>query len=196
MRKFFCVFLSIVILFVFSSCQPKIDEKRIVDISTKTQIIHYGKGVILDGKYVLTVAHIFSNADENTSICTVTDMNGTKYEGKILYLSSSHDLAIIEHKSSFSPLKITNVSALVHMNNGEYLTKTKVLNEVNCAQIGKPSTLLALPPVAKRGDSGSPLFDKNGNLVGMVCSLSNDGKYSYALPPDVIRDFLDKFFQK
>lgn len=44
---------------------------------------------------------------------------------------------------------------------------------------------------AERGSSGSPLYDEDGDVVGVVYAATSDGQHSLAVPVETLRELLD-----
>jgi len=76
-----------------------------------------------------------------------------------------------------------------------YTFKTFIANVNQLPYIVDPLFIEYFSPIFKvriglsRGSSGSPVFDENGNLVGMI--ITTDGiNFSHALTSEVLKNFL------
>lgn len=122
--------------------------------------------VINDGKMVLTCSHC-CNSDCKTGIYN----NRTFIEGAIIFDNSEEDIAILEFKEKLGePLKIIDSEYLEIGNEvftvGYPLNKDKTLIAGHVA--GFEDGLIKIDSSINNGNSGGPLFNINGEIIGVI----------------------------
>ena len=168
-----------------------------------------GTGVIftIDG-YVLTNHHVIEGAKK---ISIEINRNNIRraYNGRVILSDEENDLAIIKitdnlftpfsyipFKINYSDLKVgSSVFALgypyasiigedIRFNEGTISSRTGFQGNQSTYQMSVP---------IQPGNSGSPLFDKNGNLAGLVyANLKLTDNISYAIKSKIIIEFINK----
>jgi len=160
-----------------------------------------GSGVIIDSRgVVVTNAHIVQNA----AGISVRLFNGTRLEGKLIHVIPGSDIAFLSIRPLF-PL------ACVPLANSDVLTKGsrvycigRALNHQGALFGGEVSAILKQRTLRKfrttfmqvrfgfhlyGGDSGSPILDPRGDLVGLVSGGRRHGDMAtLAIASNVIRD--------
>jgi S1-C subfamily serine protease len=167
-------------------------------VSTST-----GSGVIIDSHHVLTARHVVTDGRIH-----VITMDGQSHPGTVVKAERINDLAIVE----FSTL--TNVTS------GIELSDTAMAGE-DAITIGHPSindsdldfsvskgivsyvdrslntwsikTQVDTP--INEGNSGGPVFNLSGKLIGIVTSgYSTKQNINFIIPLDTIKEFLHSFY--
>ena len=169
-----------------------------------------GSGIILtsDG-YVVTNYHVVEDAKQIFIDITNED-NVKSYKAKVIQKDDINDLAILKIEDdgfspnlkieySFSNLGTVDVGAQVYtigyplaLNglgtsakfvDGRISSKMGYRNAINSYQTSIP---------VQPGNSGGPLFDKNGELVGiMVATVQNTDNVSYAIKLSYLNNLID-----
>ena len=154
-----------------------------------------GSGVIIDADAdILTALHVVSDAAK----ITVTFADGTTYEAKIFARQPDNDIAGIRalgHPDQMAVATLGNANALnvgddaIVIGNPFGLSRslsTGVISglhrSIQPPGADKPMTeLIQFDASVNPGNSGGPLFNRNGDVVGIVSGLANpNGQASFA----------------
>jgi serine protease Do len=157
-----------------------------------------GSGVIIseDG-YILTAGHVSGTPDRN---CTVILSDGKKLKGKTLGYNKGIDSGLV---------KITDKGKYPFVGLGE---SGKLQTGQWCLTLGHPGGFRpGRPPVLRLGrilasnknlirtdcalvggDSGGPLFDLAGRVIGIHSRISNDITANIHVPVDTYRETWDR----
>jgi S1-C subfamily serine protease len=167
-----------------------------------------GSGFVVDGSgYVLTAAHVAVKAGNTVSVRAA---NGRVYSGRVIDIRPDNDMALIKLKSFSGKAVTPAATACVSKGEGvfslgkpEEQGDTARLGHVEAERFGRPVSYgkygypdaMVLRMDTKRGESGGPLFNRNGELAGMVVSTLADGNgrplnLAHALPLSQIAPFL------
>jgi S1-C subfamily serine protease len=171
-----------------------------------------GSGFVVDGSgYVMTAAHV---AKRTGNVVSVRAANGRVYSGDVVALNAGNDMAIIRLRGfSGKPVTPADNQCLARGNFvyslgrpheqgdtarlGEFESQSfgqSVRYSGADAKFGYPDAMV-LRLSTQKGESGGPLFDADGNLVGMVVSTlyDNTGKplnIAHAVPSRTLAGFL------
>lgn len=172
-----------------------------------------GSGIILtENGYILTNQHVVGNKYSN---CYVTLENGKSYSGSVLWADSNIDLAIvkitannldyIELGDSDNISLADEVYAIGNPIGIEFQrTVTKgIISGINrtikLQEVGKESymeDLIQTDATINEGNSGGPLINKNGELIGINTVKITDAEgIGFAVPVNIIKPILEKFVQ-
>lgn len=173
--------------------------------STRSQIS--GSGAIIDGNYIITNAHVVSNAK---FIQVSKDQSSKRVTAKIKYISHQADLAILEvdDKSFFNgtkQLKFTqnvktgdNVTVLGYPMGGATLSTTKGtisrIEPQNYAWSYERMLAIQIDASVNSGNSGGAALNDNGEIVGIVMqsyAKSQADNISYIIPSMIVNTFLE-----
>jgi S1-C subfamily serine protease len=147
--------------------EPKIPKGAVVRTG--------GTAFLIDGKgYLVTSAHVLAGSG-----AIVTDNNGNEYNSKILSIDRSKDLAILKiDDKDFRPVK--NLPYSIRRNQpdlGEELFTLGYPRDEIVYNMGYLSAKTGykgdtsscqLSLTANPGNSGAPVFNKNGEIVGII----------------------------
>jgi S1-C subfamily serine protease len=146
-----------------------------------------GSGFIADGSgYVLTAAHV---AHEKGYLVSARAANGRIYSGKVIDVNPQNDMALIKLRGyvgkavtpapSNCVAKGSLVFSLGRPHERGDLARVGTLDSmrfgrpVSYGKFGYPEALV-LDMSTQKGESGGPLFNGNGQLIGMVVSTLSD----------------------
>lgn len=188
----------------------------VVAITTETMQGYYGRvqqsvatgagsGVILtaDG-YIATNNHVISGASK----ITVTLSDGTQYPATLVGTDSQNDLAVIKIEASglqaavlgsSSSLQVGDLAVAIGNPLGELggTVTDGIISALDRSITvdGETMTLLQTSAAVNPGNSGGGLFDKNGELIGIVNAKSSGTGIEglgFAIPIDTAKPILEQ----
>ena len=167
-----------------------------------------GTGFFLskDG-YIITNYHVVENA-RTIKVSGINDDTKTSYTARVEISDKQNDLAILKITDlSFKPLTnipytfkyttssvgedcfvlgyplISTMGLDIKLTNGIISSKTGFEGNIAEYQMSAP---------VQPGNSGGPLFDKNGNIIGVVCAKHREAENAgYAIKANYIRNLVD-----
>ena len=151
-----------------------------------------GSGMIIsaDG-YILTNNHVVEGAEK----LTVTMTNGEEYEATLIGADSDNDVALIKIEGEDFPTVSIGDSDNIQVGNqvcaignplGE-LTNTLTVGYVSALdreinEDGIPINMFQTDCAINSGNSGGPIFDMNGNVIGITTAkYSSSSSYSASI---------------
>ncbi len=170
----------------------------------------YGSGFFVNSRDVLTNAHVLDGCQTAQIV-----LDGNRIEGTIHVQDVNNDLAIVRtpEETAAVPVNFRNdrtinpgepVSALgfplqsvlakqMNITTGSITSLAGINNDIRFLQFSAPT---------QAGNSGGPLFDRYGNLVGVITSKLNALKVAmltgdipqntnFAIRTEIVRSFLD-----
>src|SRR4030042_3723459 len=200
---FYTPILIITIIFFLSSCTSDADRiykessKAVVEIVTydnKSNPIAQGSGFIVrkDGVIVANY-HVITKAED---IKIKASCKVLKVEG-LLYINKENDIVILKAESEELPIvKLGDIDKAVVGENVYVISKPgeseKTLSEgilQGIRKIDPKIKLLQITAPTSPGSSGAPVFNKNGEVIG-VATLSSKRirNLTYAVPINLIKD--------
>ncbi len=167
-----------------------------------------GSGYVVDGSgYVMTAAHVA--VDEGNAI-SARAANGKIYTGQVIAINKANDMAIIKLRGYAG--SAVQPAATGCVNQGDLVfTLGKPHDQADTARIGALESrhfgravsygkfgypdAMVLRMGTQKGESGGPVFDGNGKLVGMVVSTLSDAagqsiNLAHAIPSTSLAHFL------
>lgn len=160
------------------------------------EIIASANGFFIEKGIILTTYNYLEKALSKAQNIMISDSLGTVYElDGIVTINTEKDIAVLKVKNKNENYieikeskKLEKEDAVITMSSktGVGLTSSKgiVTTADNDVQTSLPIT---------EEVQGSPLFDANGNLVGMINSKNMDASLSYTTNIDTIKAYYDKF---
>lgn len=165
-----------------------------------------GSGVIIseDG-YIVTNNHVVENNEE----IKVTLNNGRTYEAKVVGADPNFDLAVIKIDAEGLPFMLYGNSAKAEI--GQWVlaigypltleaTVTAGILSAKARTLGLNSrggnvyaveAYLQTDAAVNMGNSGGPMVDTNGKLLGIISAIASPtgyySGYSYAIPVDMVK---------
>lgn len=181
-------------------------SERLPDVGNRA--ITSGSGYIVDGSgLVMTAAHV---AVAQGNEIQARAGNGRIYSGKVIAINPSNDMAIIKLRGFSGPAVHPAMPGCVAPNELVF-TLGRPHDQSDTARIGElqgrhfgravaygkfgyPDALV-LKMGTQKGESGGPLFDRNGNLIGMVVSTLTDANgnlinLAHAIPATALAKYL------
>lgn len=167
-----------------------------------------GTGFFLskDG-YIITNYHVIEDA-QTIKVSGINDDNKISYTARVEISDKQNDLAILKITDiSFTPLTnipytfkyttssigedcfvlgyplISTMGLDIKLTNGIISSKTGFEGNIAEYQMSAP---------VQPGNSGGPLFDKNGNIIGIVCAKHREAENAgYAIKASYIRNLVE-----
>lgn len=178
-------------------------------VGTKQQEVGAGTGFLVrsDG-YIVTNQHVVS---DNQAEYTVLLSSGDKKTASVIYRDTAHDIAIIKIDGSGYPtlslgdssaLELGQTVAAIGNALGEYNNSVSVgiiagLNRTIEAQddqgnVETLSGIIQTDAAINRGNSGGPLLDLSGNVVGINVAMDQGGNnIAFAIPANEIKSVIN-----
>jgi S1-C subfamily serine protease len=166
-----------------------------------------GSGWAVQPNVIVTNAHVIAGADDTT----VTTQNGIELEATPIYYEPREDLALLRVGSALPPLATTSErkvgedgAVLGFPENGPYSLAPARIGETR-ATISEDSygsgpierTIVAMSGNVRSGNSGGPLVNSRGQVVGTVFAATTSGTPGgFAIPveqvPGALRRAVDE----
>lgn len=143
-----------------------------IDWYTDEPIEWQGTGVFIRDNLILTAGHIV----DGISDANVFTVNGKEYKAKSWYLETEVDIGFIEVDTNdiettlfFDDAKLGEGVWIYGNPYGVFPVLTKgIISAVNMPDtFGKTKNMLITDCPANGGNSGSPVFDRSGNILGL-----------------------------
>jgi S1-C subfamily serine protease len=159
-----------------------------------------GSGWVAGPGLVVTNAHVVAGQDDTTVDSTAT----APLPARVVAFDSRNDIAVLRvSRLTAPPLEQAEpdpgsaVAVLGYPENGPLTAKagrigrTTAILTVDAYGRGPVSRrITSLRVRVRRGNSGGPVLNSTGNVVGTVFAARIDGEAGYAVPPDVTDDAL------
>ncbi len=146
-----------------------------------------GSGCVVDGSgYVMTAAHVAVNKG---NLVSARAANGKIYSGSVIDVNPANDMAVIKLRG-YSGTAATPSTQSCMAQGALVYTLGKPQSQGDTARVGALDTMHFGRPVVygrfgypdamvlrmstRKGESGGPVFDSQGKLVGMVVSTLSD----------------------
>ena len=167
-----------------------------------------GSGFLVDGSgYVMTAAHVAVRKGNSVSARAA---NGRLYSGQVIDILPSNDMALIKLKGYSGKAAAPAASQCVSRGSMVYSLgrphaqgDTARVGELESMHFGRPVSYgkfgypdaMVLRMGTQKGESGGPLFNQSGELIGMVVSTLTDQNgnlinLSHAIPATSLAQFL------
>ena len=176
----------------------------------------YGTGWLYKNRYIVTANHVVNNATQ----MKIFQTSGLPFVASVVWQDASRDIAILKFNSSeanlasdVTPLVMGNINtgpyasplmalgysdrgALRNQSAGSAAANVGVLSQVKGFSHGQSSSIKHIimdAPIAP-GDSGGPVVDRDGVVIGMTRSYSTNPGTFFAIHEEVIKESLVVFF--
>jgi S1-C subfamily serine protease len=160
-----------------------------------------GSGWAVAPGLIVTNAHVVAGSDDTT----VTSQEGTELDATPVYYDPKNDLALLRVGADLPTLPISShrepgasVAVLGYPENGPYSLAPARLGETQ-STVSEDSygngpddrTITALRGSVRSGNSGGPLVDSRGRVVGVVFAATTSGyPGGFAIPAEDVREAL------
>ncbi len=162
-----------------------------------------GSGWAVEPGLVVTNAHVLAGSEDTT----VTTQAGVELDATPVYYGPEDDLALLRIGADLPTLPISNrresgsdAAVLGYPENGPYALAPARLGETS-ATVSEDSygngpinrTIVALRGSVRSGNSGGPLVDGEGRVVGTVFAATTTGPPGgFAIPAEDVREALSQ----
>jgi S1-C subfamily serine protease len=158
-----------------------------------------GSGWVAEPGLVVTNAHVVAGADDTT----VTTQGGAELDATPVYYEPRQDLALLRVGAALPALPISSArkvgedaAVLGYPENGPYrlaparIGETRVtVSEDSYGNGPVNRTITALSGSVRSGNSGGPLVDPNGRVVGTVFAATTSGpRGGFAIPAEQVQE--------
>lgn len=160
-----------------------------------------GSGWAVEPGLVVTNAHVIAGADDTT----VTTRSGVELDATPVYYGPEQDLALLRVGASLPTLPIatgrqvgSDAAVLGYPENGPYALEPARVGETR-ETVSEDSygngpvdrTITALSGNVRSGNSGGPLVDAGGRVLGTVFAATTNGiAGGFAVPAELVREAL------
>lgn len=164
-----------------------------------------GSGFAIQEGYVVTNYHVIDGAGK-ISIQGTKDIFSESVEAQVVAIDKDNDIAILKIKGNVPEIAIPYSIKTFTSDVGEEvwvwgypLTSTmgdeiKLTTGVISSRSGYEGsvTMYQISAPAQPGNSGGPVFDKDGNLIGIVCSKHVEAEnVTYAIKASCLRNLIE-----
>lgn len=157
-----------------------------------------GSGWAVEPEIVVSNAHVVAGAEDTT----VTTQDGVELDATPVYYAPRQDLALLRVGAALPPLPISSrrregegAAVLGYPENGPYALEPARIGETRMT-ISEDSygngpverTITALSGAVRSGNSGGPLVNGDGEVVGTVFAATTGGpRGGFAIPVEQVR---------
>lgn len=158
----------------------------------------YSKGTgfnISEKGLIITNYHVI---DEMKPI-TISFPNGKLFNGSILVTDPELDLAVLQVEGTDLPLIKLSKPGKWEPHDpiyviGNPLLHTQIVNEGEILDGSRGSEVIMISAPVYKGNSGSPVIDRDGEVIGVVFAKSTEKPIGYAIPIEQVLDKLPDDF--
>ncbi len=152
---------------------------------------------------IVTNAHVIAGADDTT----VSTQDGAELDATPVYYDTHDDLALLRVGADIPALPISSqrpegsdAAVLGYPENGPYVLSPARVGQTQ-ATISEDSygrgpvdrTIISLGGTVRSGNSGGPLVDAQGRVIGTVFATTTSGSPGgFAIPAELVRRALDQ----
>jgi S1-C subfamily serine protease len=162
-----------------------------------------GSGWAVRPDLIVTNAHVVAGADDTT----VTTQSGVELDATAVYYQPEDDLALLKVNSQLPVLPVTSdrpvgaaAAVLGYPENGPFtVTPARIgetretLSENSYGRGPIERTITALGGDVRSGNSGGPLLDDKGRVVGVVFAATTKGPAGgFAVPVEQVREAIHR----
>lgn len=155
-----------------------------------------GSGFVLDEGLIVTNRHVVGQPRE----VTISTWDGRSFDAVVEGIALDADLAVIQVTSAqlpvatlrVSPVEIGEPIVVIGYPGGgpSTITSGRVLGFTDGPVLGESTPAIVVDAEVRQGNSGGPLIDMRGEVVGVIFALSRDSGNGLAVPVDVLLERL------
>jgi S1-C subfamily serine protease len=157
-----------------------------------------GSGFVLPGGVVVTNRHVIDQPRQ----VTLNTWDGRSLEASVTGIAIDSDLAVLQLEDDVdlpvaelrtTPVRAGETVVAVGYPGGGPATVTtgSVVGLVDGELLGEPSAVLRVDATIRQGNSGGPLLDEDGRVVGVVFALEVGTGYGLAVPVTTLLERLE-----
>ena len=161
-----------------------------------------GSGFVAASGLVVTNAHVVAGVDQPV----VQTRDGRVYQAHAIQYDDASDLAVLYAPDlPEAPLSLSNtvergqqVSFAGYPLGGPYTVRPATIQGEAFAPVQNVTTgdtlsrsIIQIAGRVEQGNSGGPLLDANGNVVGVIFAKAVEGEAGYAIPMEQVTDVLE-----
>ena len=161
-----------------------------------------GSGFFITPDLIVTNAHVIAGF----LTPAVTTQSGTTLNGKVTELLEDYDLALVQvpgQSAAIAPLALGQSAGLrlgqgiVALGWAHTLTQSTVARGIvtGLRRDGERS-LIQTDAAPNPGDSGGPVLNRHGEVIGVTTLRANDGTSGYALAIDDVKAIVERVIQR
>ncbi len=180
-----------------ASATPELAVLRLELAECSTENQHRATAFLVGDDLAFTVAHAF----DNIGSFVVRSSSGELTEAEVVYLDTDRDIALIRLASSASPSlalinpdENTSVSVISFADvDGPVVKDAQILRFVRLTLDGVGDRAgIEVAADIQSGDSGGPIVDRDGRVLGMVFATARQGERGWAVAASELETALDE----
>ena len=180
-----------------SSLRRRAQEITVRIRSLGCEHLGLGSGFVLPGGVVVTNRHVLEQPLQVTvntwdGVSLSADVTGVALDSDLalLQLDTAEGLEVAELRSE--PIERgERVHAIGYPDGGPVTVSTgNVVGVVDGSLLGEPADVIRVDAVVRQGNSGGPLLDDEGRVVGVVFALETERGTGLAVPVETLLDRL------
>ncbi len=176
---------------------------RVSLASCQLNVENRATAVAIGGGLALTVAHSFDQADDVTLITA----DGSEWAAELVYLDRERDIALLSFASgtqgepTVATLEVRSdddepadeARIVVHRDDATAVQSVQLLRRIAVTLDGEGRRNgIELGGVIEKGDSGAPVIDTSGRIIGLVFASSRGSETGWAIAGSELLDIASK----
>jgi S1-C subfamily serine protease len=158
-----------------------------------------GSGFVLPGGVVVTNRHVIDQPRE----VSLNTWDGVSLDATVTGIAVDSDLAVLQLRDAAADLPVAElrttpvevgetIVAVGYPEGGPATVTTgSVVGLVDGELLGEPSEVIRVDATIRQGNSGGPLLDEQGRVVGVVFALEVGTGYGLAVPVTTLLERLE-----
>lgn len=157
-----------------------------------------GSGFVLEDGVIVTNRHVVGQPRD----VTISTWDGRTFDARVDGIAQDADLAVIRIDTSDLPTATLRTTPIVigervaaigyPGGGGATITTGKVLGFTDGPVLGEQVPAIRVDAEVLPGNSGGPLIDADGLVIGVIFAMTGPGGDGLAVPVDVLLDRLDR----